>query len=418
MLPLLVLFVLVMSIVPAWYISHRLSQLSFSEYKTLYGGKKKQRFIALLVILQFSISIGLIFATLVANEQINLIKERAYCYENRIEIGDFNAAPATILKEELEKHVQGIESIALSQGSILNSWIRELSIKQADGTEKSSYLLMLYSDANLVKTMGFKLLSGNAPEQLQKQYAYPALVNESYVRMLIPAGINAIGKPLKEFDQSADSLYIIGGVLEDFPFSSLENEITPVILYLPPTERMSGANYLQIKLIESNKQETLHQIAQIWKKMNEGEIFQYTDMHQDFMKRNGKVLSLSKLLIAYSLIGLILTCFGLFGISWYATRQRIREISIRKIHGATSRQIVLLLNKPFCLQILLAYILAVPIVYWLMHHWHEQFAYKAPFTVMDFLLPLCIVWIISAVTVCLQSYLLNKTNPIDCIKSE
>ena len=98
--------------------------------------------------------------------------------------------------------------------------------------------------------------------------------------------------------------------------------------------------------------------------------------------------------------------------------QRIREISIRKIHGATSRQIVLLLNKPFCLQILLAYILAVPIVYWLMHHWHEQFAYKAPFTVMDFLLPLCIVWIISAVTVCLQSYLLNKTNPIDCIKSE
>lgn len=418
MLPLLVLFVLVMSIVPAWYISHRLSQLSFSEYKTLYGGKKKQRFIALLVILQFSISIGLIFATLVANEQINLIKERAYCYENRIEIGDFNAAPATILKEELEKHVQGIESIALSQGSILNSWIRELSIKQADGTEKSSYLLMLYSDANLVKTMGFKLLSGNAPEQLQKQYAYPALVNESYVRMLIPAGINAIGKPLKEFDQSADSLYIIGGVLEDFPFSSLENEITPVILYLPPTERMSGANYLQIKLIESNKQETLHQIAQIWEKMNEGEIFQYTDMHQDFMKRNGKVLSLSKLLIAYSLIGLILTCFGLFGISWYATRQRIREISIRKIHGATSRQIVLLLNKPFCLQILLAYILAVPIVYWLMHHWHEQFAYKAPFTVMDFLLPLCIVWIISAVTVCLQSYLLNKTNPIDCIKSE
>lgn len=136
MLPLLVLFVLVMSIVPAWYISHRLSQLSFSEYKTLYGGKKKQRFIALLVILQFSISIGLIFATLVANEQINLIKERAYCYENQIEIGDFNAAPATILKEELEKHVQGIESIALSQGSILNSWIRELSIKQADGTEK------------------------------------------------------------------------------------------------------------------------------------------------------------------------------------------------------------------------------------------------------------------------------------------
>ena len=101
--------------------------------------------------------------------------------------------------------------------------------------------------------------------------------------------------------------------------------------------------------------------------MNEGEIFQYTDMHQDFMKRNGKVLSSPNSYRLFSDWLWILTCLGLFGISWYATRQRIREISIRKIHGATSRQIVLLLNNHLCLQILLAYILAVPIVYWLMH---------------------------------------------------
>ncbi len=417
-LPLLVLFVLIMSIVPAWYISYRLSRLSFSEYKTLYGGRKKQHFISLLVILQFSISIGLIFATFVANEQIDLIKKRAYCYEDRIEIGDFNAPPAAALKEELKKQVQGIESIALSHGSVLNSWIRQLSVRQTDGTENRSYLLMLYSDADLIETMGLKLLSGTAPQQLQKEYAYPALVNESYVRTLIPAGVNVIGRTLQEFDQSADSLYIVGGILEDFPLSSLENEITPAIIYMPPIEKMLSANYLQIKLKKGNKQETLREIAKIWEKMNEGNDFQYTDMHRVFMKRNDKVLSLSKLLFAYSLIGLLLTCFGLFGISWYATRQRIREISIRKIHGATSRQIVLLLNKTLCLQVMVAYILIIPIVYGLMYRWLEQFAYKASFTVIDFLSPLFIVWLISATIVCIQSYLLNKTNPIDCIKSE
>ena len=80
--------------------------------------------------------------------------------------------------------------------------------------------------------------------------------------------------------------------------------------------------------------------------MNPNQPFGYADMHRDFMARNGKVLSLSHILTFYAVIGLLLTGFGLFGIAWYATRQRIREISIRKVHGATRGQIIWLLNKP------------------------------------------------------------------------
>lgn len=418
MLPLLLLFILIMAIVPAWYISHKLSALSFSEYKILYGGKKKQRYIALLIILQFIISIGLIFATLSANQQINLIKERALCYENLIEIGNFDGPPTAPLKDELEKQGRGIQSIALSNGSVLNSWIRELTLKQPDGTEIKSNLLILYGDVNFIQTMGVQLLSGNSPQQLVKEYPNPILVNESFVKHLVPAGVNLIGKSMKEFDSMADSIYTIGGVIKDFPTGSLETEITPCAIHISSVEKMLKANYMHIKLEAGKRQETLLQIKQAWEKVNEGKLFQYTDMHQEFMRRNDKVFFLSKILIGYSIIGLILTCFGLFGVSWYATRQRIREISIRKIHGATPWQIIWLLNKPFCLQILIAYILAIPTVYWLMNHWREQFAYKADFTIADFLLPLLFVWGISAVTVCLQGYLLNKTNPIDCMKVE
>lgn len=418
MMPLLLLFVLIMAVIPAWYVSHKLSRLSLLEYKTLYGGRRKQRFIMLLVIFQFAISIGLIFAALIANGQIGLIQKRAYCYENRIEIGGYDAPPAMPLKEELEKRVGGIESIALSQGSVLNSMIRELSVKQSNGTEKKSYLLMLYGDANLPTTMGFELLSDDTPEQLKKRYAYPALVNESYVRTLLPPGTNPIGRQLKEFDIYADSLYTIAGILKDFPFNSLESEITPAILYLPPADKMAKANFLQIKLKPGNRRGTLREIARIVEEVNGESVFQYTDMHKEFMQRNEKVLFLSRILAGYSVIGLALTCFGLFGISWYATRQRIREISIRKVHGATPGQIIWLLNKPFCLRIAIAYVLAIPVTYLLMQHWREQFAYRAPLSVTDFLLPLLIVWIISTVTVCLQGYLLNRTNPIDCIKTE
>lgn len=418
MLPLLLLFALIMAIVPAWYISYKLSRLSFSEYKTLYGGRKKQRFIGLLVILQFIISIGLIFATLIANGQIDLIKEKANCYENRIEIGSMFSPPLATLKSELKKNVPGIESIALSAGPILSAWVRELSIKQPDGTEKRSFLLMLFSDADLIKTLDIQQISGNSPEQIQKEYSHPVLVNESYVRNLVPAGVNPIGKYIKEFDQFADTLSIIGGVVKDFPTSSLESEVTPTIINIPTAEKMPNANYLHIKLNSDTREEAIKKITQTWERMNEGEAFQYTDLHQQFMKMNQKTLSFARILIGYSLIGLLLTCFGLFGISWYATRQRIREISIRKIHGATPWQIIWLLNKPFCWQVIIAYILGIPVVYWLMLHWREQFAYQASLSIADFLLPLAIVWGISAVTVCLQGYLLNQTNPIDSIKTE
>lgn len=418
MLPLLLLFAMIMAITPAWYISRKLSHLSFSEYKNLYGGRKKQRFIGVLVILQFAISIGLIFATLTANEQINLIKEQANRYENRIEIGDMFSPPAATLKAELKKNVPGIESIALSAGSLLNAWVRELPIKQPDGTEKKSFLLMLFSDIDFMKTMDIEQISGNSPEQLQNEFAYPVLVNESYVKALIPAGINPIGKYMKEFDQFADSMYIIGGIVKDFPTSSLESETTPAMIYLPSADKIPNANYLHIKLNADTREKTLNLITRTWEKMNPNGVFQYTDIHKQFMKRNDKALSFARILIGYSFIGLLLTCFGLFGISWYATRQRIREISIRKIHGATPWRIIWLLNKPFILQIIVAYIIAIPVVYWLMLHWREQFVYRASLSASDFLLPLVIVWGISAITVCLQGYLLNRTNPIDSIKTE
>ncbi|WP_418699056.1 ABC transporter permease [Bacteroides sp.] len=418
MLPLLLLFVLIMAIVPAWYISRKLSALSFSEYKTFHVGRKKQQFVSLLVILQFIISIGLIFATFTANEQIALIKAHATYYENLIEIGGFKAPSAAPLKNELEKQEQGIQSMSLSNSSILNSWIRELSIKQPDGTEIKSHLLMLFSDTDFINTMGLQQLSGSSPQQLTKEYPYPVLVNESYVRNLVPSGIDPIGRHMTEFDAMADSIYTIGGVIKDFPTGSLETEITPCMIHISSADKMLQTDYLHIKLNPEMRQQTLQRINQAWEKVNEGIPFQYTDLHRQFMERNDKVLSLSRILIGYSLIGLLLTCFGLFGISWYATRQRIREISIRKIHGATPWQIIWLLNKPFCRQILVAYLLAIPAVYWLMLHWREQFAYKASLTITDFLLPLVIVWGISVLTVCLQGYLLNKTNPIDCIKTE
>ena len=418
MLPWLLAFILVMSVIPAWYISRRLSRLSFSQYRTLYGGRRKQRFVAVLVTVQFAISIGLLLATLVARNQMSLTERQASRYENCIETGDMFGPPAGPFKAELEKRVQGIESVTLSFSSVLNAWISQLTVQRPGGEEIRTHLLKLAGDSTLVRTLGLELLEGGSIGQIQQSYAYPVLVNESFVRTLAPEG-SPIGRSLREFDTAdEDTLSVIAGVIRDFPINSLEEEIAPTVVSIAPMSRLEKAFCLQIRLRPENRAETLQQIEAVWNELHPGQPFQYTDMHQDFMKRNGKVLSLSRILTFYALIGLLLTGFGLFGIAWYATRQRIREISIRKVHGATRGQIIWLLNKPFCLYAAVAYVLAMPVAWWLMQRWLEQFAYRAPLSVGIFVWPLVVVWGVSALIVCLQGWMLSRVKPVEAMKNE
>lgn len=419
MLPWLLVFVLVMSVVPAWYISRRLSRLSFSQYRTLYGGRRKQRFVAVLVTVQFAISIGLLLATLTARRQMRLTERQADRYADCIEIGDGFGAPLAPLKAELEKRVQGIESVTLSNGPVLNAWIRQLTVKRPDGSEVHTNLLALEGDTSLLHTLRMEQLSGERPARLLEQMARPVLVNESFVRQLVPAGTDPVGRSLREFDAEADdSLAVVAGVIRDFSVNSLEEAVTPLVVSLLSESGLQKAACLQIRLRPESRTEALQQIESVWDEMNPGQPFRYTDMHREFMGRNEKVLSLSHLLTFYALIGLLLTGFGLFGIAWYATRQRIREISIRKVHGATRGQIIWLLNKPFCLYAAVAYVLAMPVAWWLMQRWLEQFAYRAPLSVGIFVWPLVIVWGVSALIVCLQGWMLSRVKAVEAMKNE
>lgn len=419
MLPWLLVFVLVMSVVPAWYISRRLSRLSFSQYRTLYGGRRKQRFVAVLVTVQFAISIGLLLATLTARRQMRLTERQADRYADCIEIGDGFGAPLAPLKAELEKRVQGIESVTLSNGPVLNAWIRQLTVKRPDGSEVHTNLLALEGDTSLLHTLRMEQLSGERPARLLEQMARPVLVNESFVRQLVPAGKDPVGRSLREFDAEADdSLAVVAGVVRDFSVNSLEEAVTPLVVSLLSESGLQKAASLQIRLRPESRTEALQQIESVWDEMNSGQPFRYTDMHREFMERNEKVLSLSHLLTFYALIGLLLTGFGLFGIAWYATRQRIREISIRKVHGATRGQIIWLLNKPFCLYAAVAYVLAMPVAWWLMQRWLEQFAYRAPLSVGIFVWPLVVVWGVSALIVCLQGWMLSRVKAVEAMKNE
>ena len=220
---------------------------------------------------------------------------------------------------------------------------------------------------------------------------------------------------------NSSSESILAGIIENYPTNSMDEQIhaQEVTLYDNHSSYMSKVGkYLLIRLNPDKREETLRKIEDLWKETYSESQFIYIDTYQLFMDRNKEVMQLSNTLNTYSLIALLLTCFGLFGISWYAVRQRTREIAIRKVHGASTFSIVWLLNRPFFIQIMIAYIIAMPIAWWLMQYWLEQFVYRAEYSIAQFILPLLVVGIVSFITVSLHTVLASKSNPMESLKTE
>lgn len=417
-LPIILLFILLLACIPSFFISQRLSRMSLSDYKNAYTGRKKRYLVSMLVVVQFIISIGLVYSTFLANGQFNLVKEKGEHYRNTIEIGTMFGEATAPLKQKL-KQIPSIHSMSVSGGSLLDSWIRSIEIKKQDGSVTASSLLQVFSDYDFLKTMNIKQIKGHAPEELVNRYAYPVLVNECYINLLVPEGQDPIGHYLKEYDAYADSIFVIGGVVEDFHINTVERAIVPAMLHFTPEgEAQKNFHYIQIRMDGKDNSHTIQEIRKIWEELNPDKTFVYMDVYQEFLKRNNSIITMCEVLFIYSLISIILTCFGLFGISWYAVRQRIREIGIRKVHGAKTLQIIWTLNRPFLLQIFIAYVVALPVAYWLMQRWLEQFIYRASPSFWLFVSPLLIVLAVSVLAVTIHSWLTARTNPVYSLKVE
>lgn len=420
-LPVIIGFVLLLSVIPAVYMSNKLSVLSGNDYKRFYTGKKKQLIVGGMVIAQFTISTGLIIASFTVNSQLNLIKQGCERFHNRIEIGSWMSKSDYVLPFSKElATLKNINNVCISSGSMLSNWIKQIIIKNEDGSEAYYNEALYAGNSNFLQTMDIELLKGIKPEEAIKKYPRPVFINEKFVELLVPSGEDPVGQSLKKYDTLSDKdssvVRNIAGVVKDFHTNSLEKEIMPCIITIE--ENNPNYAYLYIHTGNENKQETLAQIQTLWEKYNPGQYFTYQDMEQLFMKRNQKTVELTNLLFMYSLISILLTCSGLFGMALYATEQRTKEIGIRKINGATTWQIMLLLNRQFFIYTGIAFVIACPISWYLLNYWLESFIYRTNVTLGNCLLSGGIVLGITLLTVSWHSYKAASGNPVTSLNKE
>jgi len=204
------------------------------------------------------------------------------------------------------------------------------------------------------------------------------------------------------------------GIVKDFHFESIHKPIEPVIIYIEPSE----FNEVSVRLAAGNVIRQINEIETIFKKFNPGRPFEYSFLNEDLDKLYRSEKRVGEIFTYFSVLSILVSSLGLFGLVMFVTEQRAKEVALRKIMGASTIHLIWLLSFEFIALVMVAFILATPAMYYASGVWLENFAYKVDPGVELFLLSGLICILIALITVGVKSYRVSRSNPIEPLRSE
>ena len=417
---------------PAWLIS------KFQPAETLKAGSASVSVQSVflrkgLVIVQFTISICLLIGLLLIGKQINYMrsKDLGFQKDNIVSIPlpvyDANVTDPigkkNFLRTELLKIPQ-LKDLSFSTASFSDgNWGTMMSLTDGKDPASKSVTLM-FADEHFCSMYGFRLKAGRflAPadtnsvsESLLKEKRYAkSVVNEKLVKTLgFASPEEALGKQfwIGVNDWRAD----IVGVVEDFHASSLHEEIQPTLI----TQYAPFADKAEIKIAAgADIPATMSTINSAFKKAFPGGIFEFKFLDEQLDALYKTEARLYTLLKIFSVLAMLISCFGLWGLVNFAAQRRVKEIGIRKVLGASVPGIVSLLTKDFLILVALAIAIACPLAYWGIHKWLQGFAFRARIDWQAFAVAAIAAILIALITVSFQAIKAAMSNPVKNLRTE
>jgi putative ABC transport system permease protein len=366
-----------------------------------------------LVIFQFFISIALIASAIVIKAQLTLIKNKnlGLTSDQIVVVPIYQAQVKPkyeLFKREILTNPAILNASAVAyypgtQGFYQNTWWEGL----AEG-DNSNYMDWLSVDQDFISTLKIELLKGEFfPKNISGKSSIVYVLNELAVKKI---GWNdPIGK---RFDIIGKGVVV--GVIKDFNFKSLHNELKPVALTYYPEQ----FDNLMIKITTENIPKTLDFLKKKWENLFPQYPFEFTFLSDDFQKMYKKETTTSLIITYISLMALFVSCIGLFGLVLFTIDSRIKEIGLRKVAGSATGRIVIMFNFEFIRWILVSFIIACPIIIYSMHKWLENFAYRINLSWWIFASAGLITILISLLTVSWHTWSTATKNPVDCLKHE
>lgn len=409
---------------PAFYLS------MFNPARVLKGGATSGKLgntlsaIALrrsLVVFQFVISIGLVLATFVIQEQMHFLRNTSlgFTQDQQLVVAltsqeahqAYTAYRSEILRNP---HIQRAAGTQYYPG--INNASDFLLYKPEQSALNGQSVKTNWVDFDFMETMGFQLQAGRMFSRLfPGDTSNRLIVNEATLRKFQIPLEKAIGQKLNFDWQGKTEHYEIVGVLKDFHYENLHQTIEPYAFLL---SSKPNYNYIIAHVNTSNVENVLHFLEQKWKLLRPDEPFIYTFLNEDFQKNYVAEARTSRMVSYFTLISILISCLGLFGLAAFAAQQRTKEIGVRKVLGASVGNIVVLLSKDFLTLVVIAILIASPIGYFAMSKWLQNFAYRINIPWWVFGAAGTLAILIAFATVSFQSIRAALVNPTKSLQSE
>lgn len=398
---------------------------AFQPVKVLKGAFKSavsgQRLRKSLMVFQFAISVFLIISTFIIQKQLRYIQDKKLGYDRAhivvLPMDNKMLGMLTLLKQEFKE-----DPAIISVSRCVRSPVEGgggYNMRSSEMPENGQIAVTANPvDEDFIKTAGLEILAGTGftvqdvkdVSAGQDKAVYRFVINETAARQLGWKAQEAVGKRMFLGEGRAG---FVKGVVKDFNFESLHNPMKPFVLFPEPRARE-----LLVKLSGENISQTISLLASKWKRLVPDRPFEFHFLDEDYNKLYSGELRLGKILSLFSSIAIILGCLGLFGLSSYAIKQRMKEISIRRILGAGIAGIVQLLSAEFVKLIAIAIAIATPVAWWAMSIWLQSFAYRIQMGWLAFAAAGLGVILIALATVSFRAIHAAVTSPVKSLRTD
>jgi putative ABC transport system permease protein len=399
---------------PAFYLSAfraiKVIKGNFSSHISAAGIRRS------LVVFQFTLSIVLITGIIIIYSQLNYIKNKDLGFEKNQKI------IFSLYTADAVGHVPGFiadirklagvkEASNASQyigGPIYYSNSFFLKGQKEDDAKGVNFVI---TDDHFVQTNGVKLLTGR---DFRPTDSSKVLINETYAKQLGLNPLTAVGTRLYD---SQNRVAEIVGVMKDFNFSSLHNDVGGFLVWV---QKPNDYNWpaVTVSTNSADYKTLLSKIETVWQKDMAGVPFSYSFLDSQIQKQYEAEITLSNIINSFTLMAILISCLGLFGLAAFSAEQRSKEISIRKLLGASVPGIAQLLSQDFLRLVTIAFVIATPISWWAMNQWLQAFAYKISLSWWMFAIAGLVTGFIALFTVSFQAIKAAVANPVRALKAE
>ncbi len=396
---------------PAFYLT------AFKPTEVLKGkiraGFKNSTLRNVLVVVQFIISIALIFGSLVVYRQLKYMQEKNLGFEKENVVDLLHAFSlgnnAQAFKNEL------LANPAFKGASFSNNLPPNINWNSAyrKGGSDQDFLLSVYQmDHDHLATMGYEMIEGRFFSREFKSDSAAVILNQTAYDLM---GFENLDEAeILTYNTDKPTPLKVIGVMKDFNFRSLKENVKPMCILLG-----QEPNYeMAIRLAPGNTQKQIAELEAIFKKYANGAPFEYTFLDQNFDLQFRAEQRLSKIILIFTVLAIGIACLGLFGLAAYTAEQRAKEISIRKVMGASVNQVMVLMSKDFMILVSVAFVIASPLAWYFTNKWLEGFANRITIDVSAILLSGVTAMVIALLTISFQSVKAARENPVKAMRSE